>query len=132
MLLFCFIYLYSLYLFYLFLYCFHLLFIINLLLLLIILGFWGVLVFWIWVCLGVGLICVGISMVVGVFVGWGCGFLELGVVGGKWVKALVLLGRAWVISLPKFFVGNSFHFWKLPPLFCINNRDNVYYPIFLT
>ena len=40
-------------------------------------------------------------------------------------------GRAWVSSLPKFFVGNSFHFWKLPPLFCINNMDNVYYPIFL-
>ena len=74
LLLFCFIYLYILYLFYLFLYSSHLLFIINLLLFLIILGFWGVLVFWIWVCLGVGLICVEISMVVGVFVvgflGW--------------------------------------------------------------
>lgn len=42
-----------------------------------------------------------------------------------------LLGRAWVSSLPKFFLGNSFHFWKLPPLFCIKSRDNVYYPIFL-
>ena len=42
-----------------------------------------------------------------------------------------LLGRAWVSSLPKFFLGNSFHFWKLPPGFCINNMDNVYYPIFL-
>ena len=41
-------------------------------------------------------------------------------------------GRAWVISLPKFFLGNSFHFWKLPPGLCINNMDNVYYPIFLT
>ena len=40
-------------------------------------------------------------------------------------------GRAWVISLPKFFLGNSFHFWKPPPYFCINSRDNVYYPIFL-
>ena len=40
-------------------------------------------------------------------------------------------GRAWVISLPKFFLGKYFHFWKLPPLFCINSRDNVYYPIFL-
>ena len=69
LLLFCFTYLYILYLFYLFLYCFHSLFIINLLLLLIILGFWGVLVFWIGVCLGLGLICVGISMVVGGFVG---------------------------------------------------------------
>ena len=40
-------------------------------------------------------------------------------------------GRAWVISLPKFFLGKYFHFWKPPPYFCINNRDNVYYPIFL-
>ena len=67
--LFSFTYLYILYLFYLLLYCFYLLFIINLLLLLIILGFWGVLVFWVWVCLGLGLICVEISMVVGIFVG---------------------------------------------------------------
>ena len=128
LLLFSFTYLYFLYLFYLLLYCFHLLFIINLLLLLIILGFWGVLVFWVWVCLGLGLICVGISMVVGIFVGrfWGSG-----VVRGKWVKALGLLGRAWVISLPKFFLGKYFQFWKPPPLFCINSRDNVYYPIFL-
>ena len=43
----------------------------------------------------------------------------------------VLSGRAWVSSLPKFFLGNSFHFWKLPPYFCINNKDNVYYPVFL-
>lgn len=50
---------------------------------------------------------------------------------GKGVKALGLLGRAWVSSLPKFFLGKYFHFWKLPPLFCINSRDNVYYPIFL-
>ena len=41
-------------------------------------------------------------------------------------------GRAWVISLLKFFIGNSFQFWKLPPGLCINNMDNVYYPIFLT
>ena len=40
-------------------------------------------------------------------------------------------GRAWVSSLPKFFLGKYFHFWKLPPLFCIKSRDNVYYPIFL-
>ena len=69
LLLFCFTCLYILYLFYLLLYCFYSLFIINLLLLLIILGFWGVLVFWIWVCLGLGLIGVEISMVVGNFVG---------------------------------------------------------------
>lgn len=72
LLLFCFTYLYILYLFYLFLYCFYLLFIINLLLLLIISGFWGVLGFWVWVCLVVRLIGVEISMVVGIFVGeWG-------------------------------------------------------------
>ena len=41
-------------------------------------------------------------------------------------------GRAWVSSLPNFFLGKYFQFWKLPPLFCINNKDNVYYPIFLT
>ena len=41
-------------------------------------------------------------------------------------------GRAWVISLPKFFLGKYFQFWKLPPLFCINSMSNVYYPIFLT
>ena len=140
MLLFCFIYLYILYLFYLLSYSFHLLFIINLLLLLIILGFWGVLVFWVWVCLGLGLINVGISMVVGVFVGrflggGGC----IGWVVGSGLKVAqrvdfggVGCGRAWVSSLPKFFVGNSFQFWKLPPLFCINSMDNVYYPIFLT
>ena len=43
----------------------------------------------------------------------------------------VLVGRAWVSSLPKFFLGKHSHFWKLPPYLCINNRDNVYYPIFL-
>lgn len=69
LLLFSFTYLYFLYLFYLLLYCFYSLFIINLLLLLIILGFWGVLVFWVGVCLGLGLIGVEISMVVGIFVG---------------------------------------------------------------
>ena len=41
-------------------------------------------------------------------------------------------GRAWVSSLPKFFLGKYFQFWKLPPYFCIKSRDNVYYPIFLT
>lgn len=40
-------------------------------------------------------------------------------------------GRAWVISLLKFFIGNSFQFWKPPPGLCINSVDNVYYPIFL-
>ena len=41
-------------------------------------------------------------------------------------------GRAWVSSLPIFFLGNSFQFWKPPPYLCINNMDNVYYPIFLS
>lgn len=34
-------------------------------------------------------------------------------------------------SLPKFFLGKYFQFWKPPPLFCIKSRDNVYYPVFL-
>ena len=79
--------------------------------------------------MGLGLICVGISMVVGIFVGeiLGVGYVLVG-----WLEGLVLLGRAWVSSLPIFFLGNSFQFWKLPPYLCINNRDNVYYPIFLS
>ena len=44
---------------------------------------------------------------------------------------VVFGGRAWVSSLPKFFLGNSFQFWKLPPYFCIKSMDNVYYPVFL-
>ena len=87
----CFTYLYILYLFYLLSYSFHLLFIINLLFLLIILGFWGVLVFWIGVCLGAELINVGISMVVGIFVGgdsggWVCD----GGVAQNLLKGLIL------------------------------------------
>ena len=96
--------------------------------------------FWIWVCLGLVLINVGISMVVGILVGrffggWGWVFG----VGGSGLKVVqrvdfvvVLGGRAWVISLPKIFVGKYFHFWKPPPLFCINSMSNVYYPIFFT
>ena len=65
---------------------------------------------------------------------WGC--IEVGGSGLEVAQRVdfggVGCGRAWVISLPKFFVGNSFHFWKPPPGFCINNMDNVYYPIFLT
>ena len=75
-------------------------------------------------------------MVVGIFVG---GFLGVGyvLVGELEVAQRVDFGgvgcgRAWVISLPKFFLGKYFQFWKLPPLFCINNMDNVYYPVFLT
>ena len=95
--------------------------------------------FWIWVCLGARLICVGISMVVGIFVGrfFGGGGYIIEVGGGGLAVAQrvdfggVSCGRAWVSSLPKFFLGNSFQFWKPPPYFCINNMDNVYYPIFL-
>ena len=59
-------------------------------------------------------------------------------VGGSGLKVaqrvdfvVVLGGRAWVISLPKFFLGKYFQFWKLPPYFCIKSRDNVYYHVFL-
>ena len=67
----------------------------------------------------------------------GCGDFCGGRFGGwsglvGWLEGLVLLGRAWVSSLPIFFLVNSFQFWKLPPPFCINNMDNVYYPIFLS
>ena len=79
-------------------------------------------------------------MIVGVFVGeilgewWGS---VRGVRSGLKVAQGVGIvgvcgGRAWVSSLPKFFVGNSFQFWKLPPYLCINNMDNVSYPIFLS
>ena len=78
------------------------------------------------------MICVGPSMVVGIFVGV---ILGSGVDWLGWLKTFSRVGiggRAWVSSLPKFFLGNSFQFWKLPPYFCINNMDNVYYPIFLS
>ena len=68
-------------------------------------------------------------MVVGIFVGGDFGGWS-GLAG--WLEGLVLLGRAWVSSLPNFFLGNSFQFWKLPPYLCINSSDNVYYPIFLS
>lgn len=46
--------------------------------------------------MGLGLICVGISMVVGIFVGeiLGVGVvrLELGLVGWGWLKGLILWG----------------------------------------
>ena len=81
--------------------------------------------FWALVCLGLGLICVGISMVVGIFVGR---FLGVGSMFLGWLEVVekvgivvVFGGRAWVSSLPKFFLGKYFHFWKLPPLFCINS-----------
>ena len=89
--------------------------------------------------MGLGLINVGISMVVGIFVGviLGCGgyIIEVGGSGLKVVQRVdfggVGCGRAWVSSLPKFFLGKYFHFWKPPPYFCINSRDNVYYPVYL-
>ena len=81
--------------------------------------------FWVGVCLGAELINVGISMVVGVL--WGDGDYVIGVRFGSIKVAqrvgivVVLGGRAWVSSLPKFFVGKYFHFWKPPPLFCIKS-----------
>ena len=55
--------------------------------------------FWIWVCLGLELICVEISMVVGIFVGrfLGVGDLLVGEleVGWKWLKGLILWGWLW-------------------------------------
>ena len=81
--------------------------------------------FWVGVCLGVGLINVGISMVVGVLLGR---FFESGGVLLGWLEVVekvgivvVLGGRAWVSSLPKFFIGKYFQFWKPPPLFCIKS-----------
>ena len=64
---------------------------------------------------------------------WGVGDVFLGWLGvvEKVGIVVVLGGRAWVSSLPKFFLGKYFQFWKPPPYFCINNKDNVYYPIFL-
>ena len=54
---------------------------------------------------------------------WGC--IEVGGSGLKVAQRVdfggVGCGRAWVISLPKFFLGNSFQFWKLPPGFCIKS-----------
>ena len=89
--------------------------------------------------MGLGLINVGISMVVGIFVGVILGVMDYIIeVGGSGLKLAqrvdfggVGCGRAWVSSLPKFFLGKYFHFWKLTPYFCINSMSNVYYPIFL-
>ena len=71
----------------------------------------------------------------GDFGGWNY-IIEVGGSGLKVAQRVgiggVGCGRAWVSSLPIFFLGNSFQFWKPPPLFCINNTDNVYYPIFLS
>ena len=89
------------------------------------LGLFGVRVDMCWNFNGRGDFCGGDSG------GWVC----IGGVAGKWLKGLILVvlgGRAWVSSLPIFFLGNSFQFWKLPPPFCINSSDNVYYPIFLS
>ena len=52
-------------------------------------------------------------MVVGILVGV---ILGVVVVWVEWFKALVLLGRAWVSSLPIFLSGKNFHFWKIPPI----------------
>ena len=75
----------------------------------------------------------------------GCGdfcggdFGEYIKVGGSGLKVAqrvdfggVGCGRAWVSSLPIFFLGKHSQFWKPPPYLCINNRDNVYYHVFLS
>ena len=92
--------------------------------------------------LGWGLFGVGIDMCwnfngCGGFCGGDFGeWVCVGEVGWKMAQRVgiggVGCGRAWVSSLPIFFLGKCFHFWKPPPLFCINNTDNVYYPIFLS
>ena len=57
--------------------------------------------FWVGVCLGLGLICIGISMVVGIFVGviLGSGLVRLGELKGtqNLLKGLVLVGF-WVVG----------------------------------
>ena len=93
------------------------------------LGLFGVRVDMCWNFNGCGDFCGGD------FGGWDKGFgVRIGSikVAQKVDFVVVLSGRAWVSSLPKFFLVNSFQFWKLPPYLCINNMDNVYYPIFLS
>ena len=68
----------------------------------------------------------------GDFLGGGLGWLGELKVAQRVDFGGVGCGRAWVSSLPKFFLGKHSHFWKLPPLFCINSMSNVYYPIFLS
>ena len=57
--------------------------------------------FWIGVCLGLELICIGISMIVGIFVGviLGVGLVRLGKLKGaqNLLKGLVLVGF-WVVG----------------------------------
>lgn len=93
------------------------------------LGLFGVRVDMCWNFNGCGDFCGGDSGEWNYIIGVGGSGLEVAQrvgIGG------VGCGRAWVSSLPIFFLGNSFQFWKLPPYLCINNRDNVYYPIFLS
>ena len=71
-------------------------------------------------------------MVVGIFVGVILG-VELDWLGeSKGAQRVGIGGRAWVSSLPNFFLGKHSQFWKLPPYLCINSMSNVYYPIFLS
>ena len=58
---------------------------------------------------------------VGRFFGGGGAFLGWLEVVEKVGVVVVFGGRAWVSSLPKFFLGKYFQFWKPPPLFCINS-----------
>ena len=93
------------------------------------LGLFGVRIDMCWNFNGCGDFCGGDSG------GWDKGFgVRIGSikVAQKVDFVVVLSGRAWVSSLPKIFLRNSFQFWKLPPYLCINSSDNVYYPIFLS
>ena len=78
------------------------------------LGLFGVRIDKRWNFNGCGGFCGGDFLGVGVLVGELEVVEKVGIVG-------VLGGRAWVSSLPKFFLGKYFHFWKLPPLFCIKS-----------
>ena len=96
--------------------------------------------FWVWVCFGVGIDkrwnSNGCRDFCGEIFGGGGYIIEVGGSGLEVAQRVdfggVSCGRAWVSSLPKFFLGKYFQFWKPPPYFCINSSDNVYYPIFLT
>ena len=70
--------------------------------------------FWVGVCLGLGLIGVEISMVVGNFVGviLGLGWVSWG--GRKWVKGLVLVEGRGSVAYPNFFLEIPSNFGNYP------------------
>ena len=79
------------------------------------LGLSGVRIDMCWDFNGCGDFCGGVFL--------GAGVVKLGELKGAQRVGIVGVcgGRAWVSSLPKFFLGNSFQFWKLPPYLCINS-----------